>query len=174
MGWRIAARRAVCFQARLRGPNRYNFFMPTQATYDDANLCLRLYELRREDKLRQARAWFTQNFGPATVEEMMRMAPPGSQENAYMRMVASYWDMAAAFVTSGVLNQELFFETNGECLLVWERMRNVLPALRELFKNPKAFHNLEKVGNAFMQHVEAAGPEALPAFQARIAGMLKR
>ncbi len=148
--------------------------MPTQATYDDANLCLRLYELRREDKLRQARAWFAQNFAPTTVEEMMKLAPPGSQENAYMRMVASYWDMAAAFVTSGVLNQDLFFETNPELLFVWERMRQVLPALRESFQNPKAFHNMEKVGNAFMKHMEAAGPETLPAFQARVATMVKR
>jgi hypothetical protein len=148
--------------------------MSTQATYDDANLCLRLYELRREDKLRQARAWFAQSFGPATVEEMMQIAPPGSQENAYMRMVASYWDMAAAFVASGVLNQDLFFETNPELLFVWERMRHILPGLRETFKNPKAFHNLEKVGNAFMKHMEAAGPETLPAFQARVATMVKR
>ena len=126
--------------------------MPTQATYDDANLCLRLYELRREDKMRQARSWFAANFAPTTVEEMMKMAPPGSPENAYMRMVASYWEMAAAFVTAGVLNQDLFFETNGELLFVWERIRHIMPAMREAFKNPKAFHNLEKVGNALMKH----------------------
>jgi hypothetical protein len=148
--------------------------MPTQATYDDANLCLRLYELRREDTLRRARAWFTQNFGPTTMEELTKVAPPGSQENTYMRMVTSYWDMAAAFVTSGVLNQELFFQTNPECLFVWERFRHLLPALREAFKNPKAYHNLETVGNAFMKHMEAGGPEALPAFQTRINAMVKR
>jgi hypothetical protein len=148
--------------------------MPTQATYDDANLCLRLYELRREDTLRRARAWFAQNFGPTTMEELTKVAPPGSQENTYMRMVTSYWDMAAAFVTSGVLNQELFFQTNPECLFVWERFRHLLPALREAFKNPKAYHNLETVGNAFMKHMEAGGPEALPAFQTRINAMVKR
>jgi hypothetical protein len=148
--------------------------MPTQATYDDANLCLRLYELRREDTLRKARAWFAQNFGPSTLEELMKLAPPGSQENTYMRMVTSYWDMAAAFVTSGVLNQELFFQTNHECLFVWERFRHVVPALREAFKDPGAYHNLEAVGNAFMKHMEAVGPEVLPAFQARINAMVKR
>jgi hypothetical protein len=148
--------------------------MPTQATYDDANLCLRLYELRREDTLRKARAWFAQNFGPSTLEELMKLAPPGSQENTYMRMVTSYWDMAAAFVTSGVLNQELFFQTNPECLLVWERFRHVVPALREAFKSPAAYRNLETVGNAFMKHMEASGPQALSAFQARINAMVKR
>ena len=148
--------------------------MPTPATYDDANLCLRLYELRREDKLRQARAWFAQNCAAETLEDLNRIAPPGSQENTYMRMVTSYWDMAAALVVSGVLNQELFFETNPECLFVWERLRHVVPEFRQAFKNPRAYHNLEIVGNAFMKHMEAAGPEALPAFQARIDAMVKR
>jgi hypothetical protein len=148
--------------------------MPTQATYDDANLCLRLYELRREDTLRKARAWFAQNFAADSFEDLMKLAPPGSQENTYMRMVTSYWDMAAAFVASGVLNQELFFETNPECLFVWVRVRQVLPEWRAAFKNPRAYHNLETVGNAFMKHMEAAGPEALPAFQARINSMVKR
>jgi hypothetical protein len=148
--------------------------MPTPATYDDANLCLRLYELRRDDTLRQARAWFVQNFGPTTLEELTKVAPPGSQENTYMRMVTSYWDMAAAFVASGVLNRELFFQTNHECLVVWERFRHVVPALREALRDPAAYRNLETVGNAFMKHMEAAGPEALSAFQARINGMVKR
>jgi hypothetical protein len=148
--------------------------MSTPATYDDANLCLRLYELRREDKLRQARAWFAQNFGPTTMEELAQVAPPASQEGTYLRMVVSYWDMACALVTSGVLNQELFFETNPECLFVWERCRHVVPAWREAFKNPRAYHNLETVGNAFMKHMEAGGPEALPAYQARINAMVKR
>jgi len=61
----------------------YNAEMPTQqATYEDANLVLRLYELRREEKLRAARAWFAANFHASTAEDMMRIAPPGTQENA--------------------------------------------------------------------------------------------
>src|ERR1039458_3640280 len=92
--------------------------MPTQATYDDANLILRIYELRREEKLRKAREWFSANFHAASLEDMQRIVPPGSQENAYFRMVVSYWEMVAALVTSGVLNQDLFFQTNGELLFV--------------------------------------------------------
>jgi len=148
--------------------------MSTQATYDDANLCLRLYELRREETLRKARGWFAQYFGPTNMEELNKLAPPGSQENTYLRMVTSYWDMACAFVTSGVLNQELFCQTNPECLFVWVRLRPLVPAWREAFNNPKAYHNLETVGNAFMKHMEAIGPETLPAFEARINSMVKR
>jgi hypothetical protein len=146
--------------------------MPAQqATYEDANLVLRLYELRREEKLRAARAWFAANFKASTVEDMVRIAPPGSQENAYVRMVASYWEMVAAFVTSGVLNQELFFQTNGEMLFVWERLREVVPSFRESTKNPNSWHNLEIVGNSFIKWMQSHGPEAYPAFQAMVKGV---
>lgn len=142
--------------------------MPIQATYDDANLILRLYELRRDEKLRKAREWFAANCAASSLEELQRLAPPGSQENAYMRMVTSYWEMAASFVTSGVLNQELFFQSNGELLFVWERMRELVPQFRAFTKNPHYYHNLEIVGNAFIKYMEANGPEAYPSFQAMI------
>ena len=98
----------------------------------------------------------------------MRMAPQGSQENAYMRMVASYWEMAASFVTSGVLNQELFFESSGEMLFVYERLRPVIPGFRDFFKNPKAWANLETVAKAFIKHMESHSPGAYQAFQAMV------
>lgn len=142
--------------------------MPTPATYDDANLILRLYESRREEKLRQARAWFAANFRPASLEDVQRIAPPGTEENAYMRMVMSYWEMAAALVTAGVLNQDLFFQTNGELLFVWERVRTLVPAMRQMSKNPNSYRNLETVGNAFIEHMEVNGPEAYATFQAMV------
>jgi hypothetical protein len=139
--------------------------MSTQATYDDANLILRLYELRREEKLRKAREWFAANFHAASAEEIQTIAPPGSQENAYMRMVVSYWEMVASLVTSGVLNQDLFFQSAGELLFVWERLRELVPGYRSITKNPNTWRNLEIVGNAFIKHMEASGPEAYPTFQ---------
>ena len=141
------------------------------ATYEDANLILRLYELRREEKLRQARDWFGMNFRATSMEEAFKVIPMGSKENAYFRMVVSYWDMAAAFVTSGVLNQDLFFQTSGEMLFVWERVRQVLPGFREMTKNPEAWKNLESVGNAFIQHIKSKGPESYAAFQAMVASI---
>ena len=96
------------------------------ATYEDANLLLCLFELRREEKLRQARAWFTKNFHAHTLEEFQTLCPMGSEENAYYRMVSGYWDMAASFVTSGVLHQGLFSQNSRELLFVWERIRDVV------------------------------------------------
>jgi hypothetical protein len=140
--------------------------MPSQATYDDANLILRLYELRREEKLRQARDWFAQKFvAPEKPEDVMKILPPGSQENAYFRMVIGYWEMACSFVTAGVLNQELFFQSSGEMLFVWERIRSLVPGWRAFSKNPDAFRNTQIVGDAYIKWMEAKGPEVYPAMQ---------
>jgi hypothetical protein len=141
-----------------------------QATYDDANLILKLYELRREEELRKARAWFVANFNATSAEEMMQKYPFGSQENTNIRMVISYWDMAASFVVAGVLNQELFFQSSGEMLIVWEQARKVIDAFRQVTKNPHSWANLETVGNAYIKFLESRGPEAYAGLQ----GMLQR
>jgi hypothetical protein len=139
-----------------------------QATYDDANLILRLFELRREEKMRQARDWFSRNFAPDSMEEAQKLMPMGGQENAYFRMVVSYWEMVASLIASGVLNQDLFFQSGGEMLFVWERIRELVPAFREMTKNPEAWKNLETVGNAYIQWFQKKGPDAYPAWAAMI------
>ena len=141
-----------------------------QATYDDANLVMRLYDLRREEKLREARAWFVANFKPKSMTDIDQLCPPGSENNARMRQVASYWDMAASFVTAGVLNPELFFASNREMLLVAVRFRPVLSAIRTAFKDPSFLKNLETVAEQFSDHLDKAGPGTLEAFVARVGG----
>lgn len=114
-----------------------------QVTHDQANLMLRLYELRREPKMRQAREWYVANFNPQTPEDVFKIAPPGSQENAYMRMVNSYWEMATNMVGRGLIDEEFFFENSGEQWIVWDRVRHIAPAMRTTMKNPHIFENLE-------------------------------
>ena len=128
--------------------------------------------MRREDKLRAARDWFAQNFAPSTPEEAMALMPFGTQQNSYFRMVVSYWDMAASFVTSGVLNQELFLESAGELMFVWERVRELVPGFRAMFKNPEAWKNLETVGNAAIERMKSKSPEAYANFQQMIKSMV--
>ena len=140
--------------------------MTNQSTYDDANLILRLYELRREETMRKARAWFF-GYNPNTLQDAEKAAPMGSQENAYVRMVTSYWDMAASFVTKGVLNEELFLDTQGEALVVWEKVRAIVPAMRQAYSMPNYLANLETVANAAIKRM---GPEAYQTFSARIRG----
>ena len=127
------------------------------ATYDDANLLLRLYELRREEKLRQARDWFMKNFHASNLDELAKICPQGSQENAYFRMVSSYWEMAASFVTSGVLQRELFMQNSRELLFVWTRMSDIVPAMRETYKNPDLARNLETLAEAMIEQEKQRG-----------------
>src|SRR5262249_35900182 len=115
-----------------------------QITYDEVNLMLKLYEVRREPRLRQARSWFVEHFHPETPEDMMQKYPQGSEENTFIRMVISYWEMVASIVNRGLINDEFFFESNGEIWVVWDRMRSIVPAWRAAFKNPYLFGNIEE------------------------------
>ncbi len=140
-------------------------------TYDDVNLILRLYEMRREPKMREARAWFVQKYKAKTLEEHNALCPPGSEPNAYFRMVTSYWEMAASFITAGVLHQDLFFESGRELLFVWERIRDLVPDFRAMMKSSLVAKNLETVAGAYIRYMEAnGGPEAYEAFSKFVRG----
>jgi hypothetical protein len=113
-------------------------------SHEQANLMLRLFEIRREEKLRKARAWFVDQYTPAgSPEEFMTKYPPGSEENAYIRMVTSYWEMCASMVNRGLIDDELFFENNGEIWIVWEKTKSVAASWRAFFGNPHVFGHLE-------------------------------
>jgi len=142
--------------------------MVQRPTYDDANLILRLYELRREERMRQARAWFTAKCKVKSYEELLTLAPAGSEENASVRMVTSYWDLVASFMTAGVLNKPLFFQSGRELLLVWERVRPYLPSLREAYQDPHYLSHLETIGNEFAADFQKRDQNAYAAFLKRI------
>jgi hypothetical protein len=117
----------------------------TQITYDEVNLMLKLYELRREARLREARSWFVEHFHPTSPEDMIQKYPQGGEENTFIRMVLSYWDMVASIVNRGLINDELFFESNGEIWVVWDRMQSIVPTWRAAYKNPRLFSNIEEI-----------------------------
>lgn len=118
--------------------------------------------------MRAARDWFVRNARPATLDEFRNLCPPGSQENAYFRQVTSFWDMAASFVTSGLLDSELFFQSNRELLLVWTRVQGIVAAYREAMKDPTAFRNMETVARQFISWMDRQHPEMYSAFAGRI------
>jgi hypothetical protein len=138
--------------------------MPSPATYDDVNLILKLYELRREDKMREARVWFYSSFFPKSLAEYQELCPPGSQTSAYARMVVSYWEMVASFVTSGVLNAELLFQSAQEMLTVWERVRPMVAEFRAVTKSAMPYRNLEIVGDNYITFVKRSGEGAYERF----------
>jgi hypothetical protein len=144
--------------------------MTKAATYDDVNLIVHLYEMRRETRLREARAWFSSSFKAKSMEEMANLCPAGSDENASARMVSTYWEMVASFITSGVLNQDLFFQSGRELLFVWERIRDLVPAMREAYKDPTYLGSFEKVATAYIEYLKRQGPEVYEAFSKRVRG----
>lgn len=141
-----------------------------QPTYEDAELILRLYDMRREARLRQGRAWFVSSFKVKTLEEFAAVCPPGSDQHASYRMVTTYWEMVASFVTAGILNEELFFQSGRELLLVYERMRGILPLLREQQGDSSSLGNLEAVARRLIDWWERRSPGAPAAFAKRIRG----
>ena len=142
--------------------------MQQRPTYDDASLILRLYEMRREPRMRQARAWFMANCKAKSYEALIKLAPGGSEENASLRMITSYWDMVASFITAGVLNKELFFQSGRELLIVWERVRDYLPSQREVYKDPNSLKHLETVGTEFAAYLKKQDPIAYEALLTRV------
>jgi len=111
--------------------------------HEQANLLLRLYELRREPRLREARSWYFANFHATSIEEVGKKYPPGSEENTSLRMVVSYWEMAVNMANRGLIDEEFFFENTGEQWVVWDRLRPIVDGWRAAFKNPHMFKNLE-------------------------------
>ena len=108
--------------------------------HEDADLILKLYDLRREPVMREARNWFF-TFNPTTVAEYMEtmMGP----QSGYLRMVISYWDMAASLVNNGAIDETMFNEANGEHLFVFAKIEPVLEDVRKAWNAPDMLKNFE-------------------------------
>jgi hypothetical protein len=110
--------------------------------YEDANLILKLYELRREPVMREARNWMITFFPESAQDIMNAILGPNS---AYYRMVTSYWEMAASFVNNGAIDEQMFNEANGEHIVVFSKIQPHLAELREIMGNPNILAHLEKL-----------------------------
>ena len=108
--------------------------------HEDADLILKLYDLRREPVMRDARNWFF-TFNPTSIQDVMEALL--GEHSGHYRMVISYWDMAAAMVNNGAIDEQLFNETNGEHLFVYAKVAPVIEEVRALFGNPDFLRNLE-------------------------------
>ena len=114
-------------------------------TYEDAQLIMKLYELRREEKMRAARDWFAQKFFPTSIDDVKAVQSSTGNENAYYRMVTTYWEMAASFVARGVLNVDLFLDSGGEMLFVWAKIEPLVPQIRQVLGSENFLVSVEKV-----------------------------
>ena len=133
----------------------------------DANLVLQIYDIRREKKMRKAREWFMQSFKVSNMDEFNELCPMGSQENAYFRMVVSYWDMVASFLVRKALHRRLFYESGGEMIFVWARVEPLLKAFREIFQDPSVLRNYESAVKDYIKWKEKRCPGAWENIKAR-------
>ncbi|HAF14399.1 MAG TPA: hypothetical protein DCK93_10465 [Blastocatellia bacterium] len=106
----------------------------------DADLILKLYDLRREATMREARNWFF-TFNPTSIQDVTEVLL--GEHSGHYRMVVSYWDMAAAMVNNGAIDEQLFNETNGEHMFVYAKIAPVIEEVRTMFGNPDFLRNLE-------------------------------
>ena len=136
--------------------------------YQDAELILHFYELRREPRLRDARAFMAGAFKASDMAHLNQLCPPGSDENAYFRQVTSYWDMVCAIVKRHLVDKELFFETNGELTVVWEKVRHLIPEMREALGSPQYLANFELVAGEREAYLEQKTPGYLTALRKRL------
>jgi hypothetical protein len=143
----------------------------SEATFEQANLQIKLYDLRREPKLREAREWFSDHFHPQTLDDVMKICPPGTKENAHMRQVLSYWEMVASMSNRGLVNEDLFFESANEEWAAFQQVKPVLAGWREMFSNPKFLSNLESHCTRLEAWREKRTPGATAAFRKIISQM---
>jgi hypothetical protein len=127
--------------------------------YKDADLILKLYDLRREKTMREARTWFF-TFNPQSPKDFMDVLT--SEKSGYYRMVVSYWDMACSLVNNGAIDETMFNDANGEHIFVYAKMEPFLEALRAEYGNPEYLAHLEKV------------VKALPNYEAKVANIRER
>ncbi len=109
--------------------------------YESATLIIRLYELRRDPTMREARNWFARSFNPMSIDEVMQAVT--GPTSAQFRMVTSYWDMASAFVLHGAIDEAMFNAANGEQHVVFAKIEPFIAEYRSRMGNPAYLNSLE-------------------------------
>ena len=118
---------------------------PTAA---DAEVCMKLYDLRRESEMRKARNWFT-GWQPQSYDDFQKVSTDfGSQENSWFRQVISFWEMAASLPLSGAVNSDLFIHWNGEMVFTYVKLKPFLADIRSQLKSPEFLSSMEKYLNS--------------------------
>jgi len=112
---------------------------------EEAGLILKLYELRREDTMRKARDWYFRDFNPQSIADFTEAM--FGEHSGHLRMVVSYWDMAAALVNDGAIGLDLFTNANGEHIGVFSKIESLLGEIRSAYA-PQFAVNLEKLIDA--------------------------
>jgi len=116
-----------------------------KATAADADICMKLYELRREAEMRKARDFVNFQFRPKGIDDVITlMQAMGTQENAWLRQVLSFWENAASLLLNDVVHPDLFFAWNGEMVFTYAKFQPFLKELRQKMEHPTFMAGVEK------------------------------
>jgi hypothetical protein len=136
---------------------------PAPPTHADAELVLKLYDLRREPELRRARQFVMSEFWPQSADDYLAILSEfGTQRNAWYRQATSYWEMAASLVVRGVVNREIFVDWSGEMWMIYGKALPYLKEIRERSGMPGMYGHMETV------------IQSTPGYEQRLAGLQKR
>ena len=111
----------------------------------DVMAILKLYEIRGEARMREARAWFFSEFAPRSGKDIVRLLTSGERQSAFYRMVVSHWEVAASFVNNGGIDERLFIEGNTEHVVVYAKLQPFLGEVREAIGEPDYLAHLERL-----------------------------
>jgi hypothetical protein len=115
------------------------------ATPQDAQIIMQLYDLRRETEMRKARTYLAFEFWPTSPEDFQQAAmSPGADSNRYFRQALSYWEMAVSFVLNGALHEDLFLDNANEAFFLYAKVKPFIPLVRERV-GPEFMANIEKL-----------------------------
>ena len=117
--------------------------METKA--QDSLVILKLYEIRSEALMREARRWFFSKFAPKSGKEIVQLLRSGERESAFYRMVTSHWDVAAALVNNGGVDEKLFLDANSEHVVVFAKLQPFIAEIRETIGEPDYLAHLERL-----------------------------
>jgi hypothetical protein len=111
----------------------------------DVIAILKLYEMRSEALMREARHWFFTEFAPQSGKDIVRLMLSGEKQSAFYRMVVSHWETAASFVNNGGIDEKLFLEGNSEHMVVFAKLQPFISEIRETMGEPDYLSNLERL-----------------------------
>src|ERR1039457_4973784 len=133
-GYTVRGCRKLKWKSRLKG--ELQMAKSRKATAADADICMKLYDLRREAEMRKARNFVNFQFQPQGADDVLKlMQALGTQENAWVRQVFSFWENASSLILNDVVHPDLFFAWNGEMIFVYAKFKPFLKELRKQMDN---------------------------------------
>lgn len=135
-------------------------------SHADAELILKLYDLRREAVMRESRktmgSWLPRSF-----DDVKAIATASDQRNTAWRQVTSYFEMTYGFARHGIVPADFLVENAGEGLFLFAKLEPYLKAFRKEY-SPTAFQNAE-----WIVKKSPVARQRMKLFRKRVATMLK-